>query len=63
VTGIITRVFKTRGFAFSGEYFVHIDDFLAKEDWDIMREGRQIEFEPTMTSKGKLRALKVRIVK
>lgn len=57
MVGTVTRVFLTRGFAFirgddnpngddSEDYFAHVDEMRKKEDWEHMRAGRQVTFEP-----------------
>lgn len=64
--GTITRVIKTRGFAFvteddGTERFVHIDSLLNPEDWDSMKSGRRVSYVPIQTARG-LRALDVTYV-
>ena len=55
--GTITRVIKTRGFAFvvgedQVERFVHVDELREPERWEEMRQGVRVSFVPVRTKKG-----------
>lgn len=69
MTGHITRVFLTRGFAFAVgedtlEYFVHIDALAPGQVWEGFRAGNVIEFEPKANGhkQNKLRATNVKVL-
>jgi cold shock CspA family protein len=66
--GHIIRLFPDKGFGFGrGEngltYFVHAKEVKPRMDFDLLKEGDRIEFEPAETGtdeNNKRRALKIR---
>ena len=68
MVGTVTRVFLTRGFAFvrgsdNVDYFAHVDEMQKKENWEQMRAGRHVTFEPGTGGKSGngLRALHIEL--
>lgn len=67
MNGVITEVFKARGFAFvkddAGEMrFAHVREFVDQLEFDFLRTGQRVEFTPVIESSG-LRAVEVKCVK
>ena len=51
LTGVITKIIRAKGFAFildeaGQERFLHVDDFFDPDDFDRVKTGEMINFEP-----------------
>jgi hypothetical protein len=58
MTGVITRIFLTRGFAFvrgddKETYFLQVDELSPGTQWEQMRVGSNVVFEPRRTGGAK----------
>jgi cold shock protein len=69
VTGVVKRVFLTRGFGFvlgddGLEYFLHIDALVPISQWEKLCAGVRVEFIPAEGGKkaNGLRAMQVRLL-
>lgn len=67
MTGVVTRFFSSKGYAFLRDdagaiRFFHAGAMAVTSDWDRLREGAAVEFEPAPgPTPDKLRASEVRL--
>lgn len=57
MTGVVVRLFVSKGFGFVRDEqgytrFIHANDFTHRWEYDLLHEGKVVQFTPVETDKG-----------